>query len=239
MAWVVPVVSGLVSAYSAYQASQSQKKAAGKSSDAQVRATEMAIQAQREAEERAREYYEPFRQIGLRAVSPMSDSVYAQLRGTTQQGKNGWKISPTGTPYRVGGASGGGYTQGSNTMGGMNSGTLGGASGGGYNRGINPGYFGSGRNALSISRVGGSQNQGASRSYNRGISLGYNRGINPNANRGISLGPNRGINPNANRGISIGYNRGINPNVNKNIRSINYGGTRTSVNPNVIRMLSM
>jgi hypothetical protein len=83
-----------------YFAAQAQKEAAAKGANAQVQAQAMAIGAQRDAEERARQYYEPFRQLGLRAATPISDSNYAQMTGRGIIGQGGWRVSSSGTPYQ-------------------------------------------------------------------------------------------------------------------------------------------
>jgi hypothetical protein len=82
-----------------YFASQAQAKAARAGASAQVQAQAMAIGAQRDAEERARKYYEPFRQLGVRAVTPVTDSQYARTTGREIIGRDGWRIDSNGTPY--------------------------------------------------------------------------------------------------------------------------------------------
>jgi hypothetical protein len=83
-----------------YFAAQAQKEAAAKGASAQVQAQAMAIGAQRDAEERAREYYEPFRQLGVRAATPISDTNYARMTGREVIGQDGWRVNSSGTPYR-------------------------------------------------------------------------------------------------------------------------------------------
>ena len=83
-----------------YYAAKAQRDAAAQGANAQVQAQAMAIGAQKDAEERARQYYEPFRQLGLRAATPISDSNYARMTGREIIGPGGWRVSSSGTPYQ-------------------------------------------------------------------------------------------------------------------------------------------
>jgi hypothetical protein len=95
-------VAGLVGAY---MSSEAQKSAAKKASNTQIAQTQMAIAAQEAAEQRARDYYQPYYSIGVRAATPISDQQYSQMtRRPIMNGQGGWNYSGTGTPWRKAGA---------------------------------------------------------------------------------------------------------------------------------------
>lgn len=171
----------------AIMSSQAQKSAAKKAAKASTQNTNAAIEAQERAEQRAYEAYEPFRQIGVRAATPVSDSQWKQMTGnyesTMGQIANGYRISGTGTPYKIHGGgnalSSGGFNQGVSRS---------------INRGLGTGYggkIGIGNNNIQskdFSSLGASGNSNARPTVRRS----GNMGINPYAGRNMGINPSAG-----------------------------------------------